>query len=79
MIIRRWWLGPIPLPLRLAPRSVACEWADDGRFRFDVPIALPLIGRLVHYRGWLSPFTGRSRLPDSGHHDPETAPVLGSG
>jgi len=27
----------------------------DGRFHFDVPIALPLIGDVVHYRGWLAP------------------------
>jgi len=55
MIMRRWWLGPLPLPLRLAPRSIAREWSEDGRFHFDVPIALPIIGRLVHYRGWLVP------------------------
>jgi hypothetical protein len=56
MVMRRWWLGPFPLPLWLAPRSIAREWAEDGRFHFDVPIALPIIGRLVHYRGWLGPF-----------------------
>lgn len=55
MIMRRWWIGPLPLPIRLAPRSTAREWADNGRFHFDVPIALPLIGQLVHYRGWLQP------------------------
>lgn len=55
MVMRRWWLGPLPLPLWLAPRSVAREWAEEERFLFDVPIALPLIGRLVHYRGWLIP------------------------
>ncbi|HEX7742682.1 MAG TPA: DUF4166 domain-containing protein, partial [Sphingobium sp.] len=55
MIMRRWWIGPLPLPSWLAPRSTAREWAQDGRFHFDVPIALPLIGRLVHYRGWLEP------------------------
>lgn len=55
MIMRRWWIGPVPCPLWLAPRSVAREWAEDGRFHFDVPIALPFIGRLVHYRGWLKP------------------------
>lgn len=53
MVMRRWWLGAIPLPLLLAPRSVAREWHEDGSFQFDVLIALPLIGRLVHYRGWL--------------------------
>ena len=55
MIIRRWWLGPIPLPLRLAPRSDAREWEEAGRFQFHVPIDLPLLGLLVEYRGWLVP------------------------
>jgi hypothetical protein len=55
MIIRRWWIGPLPLPLSLAPRSEAREWEEEGRFHFDVPIALPLLGNLVHYRGWLEP------------------------
>lgn len=50
-----WNVAGLPLPLRLAPRSLAREWEEDGRFRFDVPIALPLLGLLVHYRGWLEP------------------------
>ncbi|MEW6642337.1 MAG: DUF4166 domain-containing protein [Pseudomonadota bacterium] len=54
MQMRRWWLGPLPMPLALAPRSVAREWQADDRFQFDVPIALPLIGLVVHYRGWLA-------------------------
>ena len=53
MVMRRWWLGPLPMPLALAPRSPAREWEESGRFHFDVPITLPLIGTLVHYRGWL--------------------------
>ncbi|RDJ25253.1 DUF4166 domain-containing protein [Bosea caraganae] len=53
MHLKRWWLGPVPLPLALAPRSLAREWEADGRFQFDVPIALPLVGTVVHYRGWL--------------------------
>jgi hypothetical protein len=54
MTIVGWRIGPIPLPSWLAPRSAATESQDaDGRFRFDVPIALPLIGRLTHYSGWL--------------------------
>lgn len=55
MQLRRWWLGPIPLPMALAPDCEAREWEEDGRFWFDVPVALPLIGLLVHYRGWLVP------------------------
>jgi hypothetical protein len=62
MIIRRWRIGPLPMPLALAPRSDAREWEEDGRFHFDVSIALPLLGPLVHYRGWLEP--GDSRLDD---------------
>ena len=53
MHIERWWLGPIRLPLALAPRSIAREWEEDGRFHFDVPIPLPGCGLVVHYCGWL--------------------------
>ena len=56
MVMRRWWLGPLPMPMALAPRAPAREWEDEqGRFRFDVRIALPMIGPVVHYRGWLVP------------------------
>jgi hypothetical protein len=50
-----WYAWRVPLPLFLAPRSCAREWEEDGRFCFDVPIALPLVGKIVHYRGWLGP------------------------
>lgn len=53
MVMRGWSFCGIPLPLVLAPRSEAREWAEGDRFHFDVPINLPLIGRMVHYRGWL--------------------------
>jgi NAD(P)-dependent dehydrogenase (short-subunit alcohol dehydrogenase family) len=56
MTIIGWRLGRMPLPTFLAPRSTATESIDPhGRFHFDVPIALPLIGRLTHYSGWLEP------------------------
>jgi hypothetical protein len=45
----------IPLPRCLLPRSDTHESVADGVFRFDVRIALPLIGPLVHYRGTLRP------------------------
>ena len=57
MELRGWSCLGIPLPMALAPRSRAREWQEDGRFRFDVPIALPLIGPVVHYTGWLTPDT----------------------
>jgi hypothetical protein len=44
------------LPHVLRPRSNASETVgDDGQFHFDVPIALPLIGTIVHYKGSLKP------------------------
>ena len=45
----------IPLPQSVAPRTHAREWQEQGRFHFDVPISLPLVGLVVHYTGWLEP------------------------
>ena len=53
MVMRKWTVFSVPLPLALAPKSTAREWAEGEDFRFDVPIDLPLIGRIVHYRGRL--------------------------
>lgn len=55
MEMRGWSILGIPLPMALVPRSRAREWQEGGRFRFDVPIALPLVGLIVHYTGWLEP------------------------
>jgi hypothetical protein len=43
------------MPRFLMPRGTAREYEAGGRFHFDVPIALPLIGPVIHYRGWLIP------------------------
>lgn len=52
--VEGWRLGPIPLPRALGPSTRAHEEVDaEGRFVFDVEISVPLIGRLVRYRGWL--------------------------
>jgi hypothetical protein len=52
--VEGWRLGPLPLPGFLAPSTRAHEEVDaEGRFVFDVEISLPLIGKLVRYRGWL--------------------------
>lgn len=53
MILRAWWFGPVRMPLFLGPRCDAREYEEEGRFRFDVSIGLPLIGPIAHYRGWL--------------------------
>ncbi len=50
------WLGPLPLPRPLLPKSIAVETAEGGRFRFDVDLHAPLgLGRIVRYEGWLVP------------------------
>ena len=53
MVLRGWSLARLLLPLAIAPRVSAREWEEAGLFRFDVSIALPLIGLVVHYQGWL--------------------------
>lgn len=55
LVLRRWSAFGIPLPMRGAPRADAIEHAADGRFNFRVDIALPLVGRIVRYEGWLAP------------------------
>jgi NAD(P)-dependent dehydrogenase (short-subunit alcohol dehydrogenase family) len=55
MQVVAWRLGLLALPSALAPRSVATEGQDAaGRFCFDVPVELPLLGRVTHYSGWLA-------------------------
>jgi hypothetical protein len=55
LVLRRWSVLGLPLPLTLAPRADAYESADDGRFNFHVEMAHPLTGLIVRYRGWLRP------------------------
>ncbi len=52
-VARGWCLG-LPLPRWLLPVSVAREYAEDGRFRFDVALHAPFVGLIVRYRGWLA-------------------------
>lgn len=65
MRMRGWSLLGVPLPLILAPRSHAREWQEGARFRFDVPISLPLVGLVVHYSGWLDPQPNHQERPSS--------------
>ncbi len=65
MRVVSWSLLGLPLPPFLAPSSEAREWMDgEGRLRFDVPIRLPLLGPLVHYRGWLRPMLAEAMVTD---------------
>jgi hypothetical protein len=57
-VVRGWSFLGVPLPLWLGPSTETFEAEEDGRFTFDVEIRLPLIGRVVRYRGWLEPIDG---------------------
>ncbi|MFV3131597.1 DUF4166 domain-containing protein [Niveispirillum sp. KHB5.9] len=41
----------VPMPRWLAPRCPAVERQEEDAFSFDIPIDLPWLGRLIHYRG----------------------------
>jgi hypothetical protein len=55
MHLRRWSFLGVPMPRRLGPAIAAREWQEDGWFRFDVRVTMPLVGEIVHYRGRLKP------------------------
>lgn len=48
----RLW-NKIPIPLVLLPRIDATERVRGGKYQFDVDISLPLIGRVIWYKGTL--------------------------
>ncbi|HEX8444198.1 MAG TPA: DUF4166 domain-containing protein [Allosphingosinicella sp.] len=52
---RRWLLAGIPMAGILLPTGTSYETVRDGQFAFDVEISIPLIGRIVAYRGTLQP------------------------
>lgn len=43
----------LPLPRALCGRVLSRSGVRDGRYAFDIDVRLPLLGRLVAYRGWL--------------------------
>ena len=55
LVLRRWTVFGVPLPMWLCPRSDSYETAEDGRFRFHVEIGHRLTGLIVRYQGWLEP------------------------
>lgn len=50
-----WRLLGMPLPRWTLPDIRCLERADGERFRFDIDVSFPLIGPVIHYRGWLVP------------------------
>jgi hypothetical protein len=69
MQLHHWSLLGIPMPRFLGPRIAASEWQSGDRFRFDVRVAMPLIGEVIHYSGWLR------RLDDQALFVTECAPA----
>jgi hypothetical protein len=62
LIPRRWSVLGIPMPGSLLPKGTSFESEENGRFTFDVTIAIPLVGLLVAYRGFLTPVVDESDL-----------------
>jgi hypothetical protein len=54
LIMRRWSVFGLALPLALAPTGETYETVENGRFTFNVEISHPWLGLVVRYRGWLS-------------------------
>ena len=54
LIPRRWSAFGIPMPRLLLPRGTIFETEQDGQFIFDVEVKVPLVGRVVAYRGTLN-------------------------
>lgn len=50
-----WRCLRIPLPRWSVPRVKCVESADGDRYTFDIDVTFPMIGWLMHYRGWLLP------------------------
>jgi len=58
LIIRRWSIFGLAMPLWLAPACDAYECETDGRFRFFVELRYRFIGLIVRYKGWLKVMPG---------------------
>jgi hypothetical protein len=78
LILRRWSLWGMPLPMWLCPRSKSYETSEDGRFHFHVEISHALTGLIVRYHGWLAPVPRASAaaVADGGEQQAAPAPGL---
>ena len=55
LVLRRWSIFGIPLPLRFAAGGNSFEYVAEGQFCFHVEITHPVTGLIVRYQGWLVP------------------------
>jgi hypothetical protein len=49
----RWRFFALPLPRWTAPSIECLESGDGARFVFDINVGFPVIGHVMHYRGWI--------------------------
>ena len=54
-LLLKWQLMKIPLPAWTLPTIKCMESGDHERFFFDIDVAFPIVGPVIHYRGWLDP------------------------
>jgi hypothetical protein len=55
LLMRRWSLFGVTMPIALAPVCDVYEYEKRGRFHFFVDLGLKWVGPIVRYRGWLEP------------------------
>jgi NAD(P)-dependent dehydrogenase (short-subunit alcohol dehydrogenase family) len=55
LLMRRWTLFGVTMPIALAPECDVHEYEKQGRFHFFVDLRLKLLGLIVRYQGWLEP------------------------
>ena len=53
--VQRVRLLGLPLPAGWFDGVHCREYEQDGRYAFQVEAALPLVGMLIRYEGWLEP------------------------
>jgi hypothetical protein len=51
--LTRWRFLALPLPRWTTPSIECRESGEGGRFVFDIDVAFPMIGHVMHYRGWI--------------------------
>jgi hypothetical protein len=52
---RRAWLAGIPVPGWFSPRVDGRVYAGETGWRVVVYFFVPLLGEIIHYRGWVEP------------------------
>jgi hypothetical protein len=62
LVVKRWSVAGIPMPLALAPRGEIVEFDDDGKYGFRIDVSSPLTGPVVFYEGLLEPVRREMRM-----------------